>query len=130
MTIGIYYGRLVNFMAIWCFSPVLVFCVKKNLATLHGYGIPNFPAFLPAYQSNKKVKLNQKKVYEKAISRRQREIGRPFVRKKICLEKINLKLHSSWTPQRLLCRVARFFLVQNTKTGKKYQITTIYTKCP
>jgi hypothetical protein len=27
-------------------------------------------------------------------------------------------------------RVARFFLVQNTKTGKIYQITTNYTKCP
>jgi hypothetical protein len=30
----------------------------------------------------------------------------------------------------LLRRVARFFLVQNTKTGKIYQITTNYTKCP
>jgi hypothetical protein len=29
-----------------------------------------------------------------------------------------------------LARVARFFLVQNTKTGKIYQITTNYTKCP
>jgi hypothetical protein len=27
-------------------------------------------------------------------------------------------------------RVARFFLVQNTKTGKIYQISTNYTKCP
>jgi hypothetical protein len=27
-------------------------------------------------------------------------------------------------------RVARFFLVQKTKTGKIYQITTNYTKCP
>jgi hypothetical protein len=27
-------------------------------------------------------------------------------------------------------RVARFFLVQNTKTGKIYQITTNYTNCP
>jgi hypothetical protein len=26
-------------------------------------------------------------------------------------------------------RVARFFLVQNTKTGKIHQITTNYTKC-
>jgi hypothetical protein len=27
-------------------------------------------------------------------------------------------------------RVARFVFVQNTKTGKNYQITTNYTKCP
>jgi hypothetical protein len=27
-------------------------------------------------------------------------------------------------------RVARFFLVQNTKTGKIYQITTNFTQCP
>jgi hypothetical protein len=27
-------------------------------------------------------------------------------------------------------RVARFFLIQNTKTEKMYQITTNYTKCP
>jgi hypothetical protein len=27
-------------------------------------------------------------------------------------------------------RVARFFFVQNTKTGKIYQISTNYTKCP
>jgi hypothetical protein len=27
-------------------------------------------------------------------------------------------------------RVARFFVEQNTKTGKIYQITTKYTKCP
>jgi hypothetical protein len=27
-------------------------------------------------------------------------------------------------------RFARFFLVQNTKTGKIYQITTNFTKCP
>jgi hypothetical protein len=26
-------------------------------------------------------------------------------------------------------RVARFFLVQNTKAGKKYQMTTNYTEC-
>jgi hypothetical protein len=30
----------------------------------------------------------------------------------------------------VISRVARFFLVQNTKTGKIYQITTSYTKCP
>jgi hypothetical protein len=28
------------------------------------------------------------------------------------------------------CRVARFFFLQHTKTGKIYQITTKYTKCP
>jgi hypothetical protein len=27
-------------------------------------------------------------------------------------------------------RVARFFFVQNTKTGKIYQISTDYTNCP
>jgi hypothetical protein len=32
--------------------------------------------------------------------------------------------------ERLLGGVARFFLVQNTKTGKIYQITTNCTKCP
>jgi hypothetical protein len=29
----------------------------------------------------------------------------------------------------VLISVARSFLVQNTKTGKTYQITTKYTKC-
>jgi Na+/H+-dicarboxylate symporter len=39
--VGIFYGHLVYFVAIWCilwlfgmFSPVLVCCTKKNLATL------------------------------------------------------------------------------------------------
>jgi hypothetical protein len=31
---------------------------------------------------------------------------------------------------KLAARVARFFFKQNTKTGKIYQITTNYTKCP
>jgi hypothetical protein len=30
----IIYGRLVYFVVIWSFLPVLVFCTKKNLATL------------------------------------------------------------------------------------------------
>jgi hypothetical protein len=29
----------------------------------------------------------------------------------------------------LLCGVARFFMVQHTKTGKIYQMTTTYTEC-
>jgi hypothetical protein len=37
---------------------------------------------------------------------------------------------SGITRQVVVSRVARFFLVQNTKTGKIYQITTNYTKCP
>jgi hypothetical protein len=30
----IFYGHLVQFMVIWYIFPVLVFCTKKNLATL------------------------------------------------------------------------------------------------
>jgi hypothetical protein len=31
---GIFYGHLVHFVVIWYIFPVLVFCTKKNLATL------------------------------------------------------------------------------------------------
>jgi hypothetical protein len=31
---GIYYGHLVHFVKFGTFSPILVYCVKKNLATL------------------------------------------------------------------------------------------------
>jgi hypothetical protein len=29
-----FYGHLVEFAVIWCISHVLVFCTKKNMATL------------------------------------------------------------------------------------------------
>jgi hypothetical protein len=33
-TFGTFYGRLVHFVFIWYIFPVLVSCIKKNLATL------------------------------------------------------------------------------------------------
>jgi hypothetical protein len=38
--------------------------------------------------------------------------------------------HAAGAWKTLISRVARFFLVQNTKTGKIYQITTNYGKYP
>jgi hypothetical protein len=38
-------------------------------------------------------------------------------------------LHHIASRLRLPSRVARFFLVRDTKTGKMYQINTKYTKC-
>jgi hypothetical protein len=36
--IVIFYGHLVEFVVIWYIFPVLVFCTKKNLATLQSRG--------------------------------------------------------------------------------------------
>jgi hypothetical protein len=33
-TFGIFYGNFANLGAVWYISPILVYCVKKNLATL------------------------------------------------------------------------------------------------
>jgi hypothetical protein len=55
--IGIFYGHLVYFVAIWyilCLFginfPVLVFCTKKNLATL--YMKANVACIMPEVHSN------------------------------------------------------------------------------
>jgi hypothetical protein len=45
---GIFYDHLIYFMAIWYIFPVLVCCIKKNLATLRAV-LKNFlPQTLPS----------------------------------------------------------------------------------
>jgi hypothetical protein len=48
------------------------------------------------------------------------------------LPKVNNRLLGEKSPNlvTLLVRVARFFSVQHTKTGKIYQMTTEFSKCP
>jgi hypothetical protein len=57
---------------------------------------------------------------EKAISKKQFSWSYLFTKK----QANQMPDFATWS------RVARFFLVQNTKTGKIYQITTKYTKSP
>jgi hypothetical protein len=48
LTFGIYYWHLVDFMAIWYIFPILICCIKKNLATLMQIYPSGNPALNPS----------------------------------------------------------------------------------